>query len=82
VPYLLLRSFWLYCYGPPPRGTDEPSLLRVARLHKLFIVDAPKVFSVFWAMLSAFLEADTKAKINFLSGNARRSHPFSSGARF
>merc|ERR1711879_1057290 len=38
------------------------------RLHKLFIVDAPKVLSVFWAMLSAFLESDTKAKINFLSG--------------
>jgi hypothetical protein len=38
------------------------------RLHKLYIVDAPKVFSVFWAMLSAFLESDTKAKINFLSG--------------
>jgi hypothetical protein len=38
------------------------------RLHKLYIVDAPKVFSVFWAMLSAFLEPETKAKINFLSG--------------
>jgi len=38
------------------------------RLYKLFIIDAPKVFSVFWSMLSTFLEAETRAKINFLSG--------------
>jgi len=38
------------------------------RLYKLFIIDAPKVFTVFWTMIGPFLEPETKAKINFLSG--------------
>jgi hypothetical protein len=40
------------------------------RLYKLFIVDAPRVFSIFWTMVSAFLEPETKQKIVFLQGNS------------
>lgn len=38
------------------------------RLHKVFLVDAPSVFSVLWTLLSPFIDPVTRAKIHFVRG--------------
>ncbi len=37
-------------------------------MYRLYVVDAPKIFSIFWSMVSSFVEAETKAKIAFVDG--------------
>jgi hypothetical protein len=44
-------------------------------IHKIYILDAPFLFRAVWAFIQPFLDASTKSKIQFVTGDkAKREH--------
>jgi len=46
------------------------------RLKTMYIIHAPKLFSMAWALISPFVPQATKEKIKILSWGATKSDPF------
>jgi len=41
------------------------------QIHRIFLLDTPMSFSLFWKIFQPFIGSETKAKIQFLSGNKK-----------
>jgi len=69
-------GFSLSQHAPPMDiGKEFLTILRshyAGQIHKIFLLDCPTSFFILWKLLSQFVGTDTRAKIEFISGEGSK----------